>query len=328
LARRSGLFDEILTPGACLRLAAGLGAVRANCVVHLGGDLWYASRFASRAGSPAVAYVERPLIAGRHGRFAAVLTNTPQLASRLVAMGVPAAQVTAAGDLRVDALAAYGPTVSAPPADGRPHVVLLPGSRPGIFPTLSAIMLRLADAIEARLPAARVAFAVSPFVRDAMVARYLSTARPILRGDAERIAAFRGAALAIAPPGTGVVELAMLGTPTLLWLPLYDPTLIPLEGLKEWLFRAPLLGPALKTAAIRRYFANPRVLAIPNKETGRRLVEEYIGDDLEPAVADRVVAMLADAERLALMRRDLATYYRHEPGSALTVARRVLELAA
>ncbi|MDR7563343.1 MAG: hypothetical protein QN134_07325, partial [Armatimonadota bacterium] len=104
VARRTGLFHEVLDPGACLRLSLGLGHLRVDRVVHLGGDLWYAVRLGRRARCPILAYTERTLIAFRHRAFSWIGTPTEEVAHRLVALGVPGRKVEVVGELRVDAL--------------------------------------------------------------------------------------------------------------------------------------------------------------------------------------------------------------------------------
>ena len=67
-ARRQGLFARVLGPRECLAVVTGLRRLPLagpGCVLHLGGDLWYSSTLARRAGAPAFAYVETPLIAPR-----------------------------------------------------------------------------------------------------------------------------------------------------------------------------------------------------------------------------------------------------------------------
>jgi lipid-A-disaccharide synthase len=312
-------------------------------VVHLGGDLWYAARLARRAGCPAVAYVERTLIARRHRPFAWVGTTSGDLARRLVALGVPETKVEPVGDLRVDALdvrcqmsdvgcrhTADGVRPIAehrpPTTDHRPLLLLLPGSRPRIFEGLAPLMVEVGNGVRRLLPQVEVAIAPSPFLPDDLVRRSLD-AVPMraIRGDAERLEAFRCADLALTIPGTNTVELGLLGTPMVVWMPFYDPSRVPFEGLKEWVLRFPVLGPAAKGLVLRRYFRVPRFTAIPNLATGERLVEEIVGAAPPDEVVRRVAALLADGDRLRSMRKGLRERFSAPPGAAERFARRIVE---
>jgi lipid-A-disaccharide synthase len=345
VARRSDLFDGIEPPARVLRLILGLGDLRADCVVHLGGDLWYAARLARRAGCPAIAYVERTLIARRHRPFAWIATSTEDLGRRLVALGVPETKVEPVGDLRVDALeigyrisdigqlSTLNPRLSTgliPPTTGhRPLLLLLPGSRPRIFEGLAPLMADVGERVRGLLPEVEVAMAPSPFLPDGIVQRSLKGASlRVITGDAERLESFRRADLALTIPGTSTVELGLLGTPMLVWMPFYDPSRIPLEGLKEWLLRFPVIGPAVKGFLLRRYFSVPRFVAVPNRLTGARLVEEIVGDAPPDQVAERIAQLLADGERLRAMREGLREQFPARPGAAEHLARRVVEIAS
>src|SRR5215469_15835980 len=127
-ARRQGLFARVLGPRECLAVVTGLRRLSLQGgVLHLGGDLWYSSTLARRAGVPAYAYVETPLIRSRARRFARIFVPSEDLARRLTSAGVRPEQVLTVGDLRVDALSTARPAVRAPHAGVR--VALFPGSR-------------------------------------------------------------------------------------------------------------------------------------------------------------------------------------------------------
>ncbi|MDR5683289.1 MAG: hypothetical protein QN163_04600 [Armatimonadota bacterium] len=337
LAARSGLFDRIEPPARVVRLVLGAGHVRADCVAHLGGDLWYAARLARRCGCPAVAYVERTLIARRHRAFAWIATNTSELARQLVALGVPQTKIETVGDLRADALNlidqrtdGLGADVSLEGADGRrPLLLLLPGSRPRIFEALAPLMVEVGEGVRRLVPETEVAVAPSPFLSEDLVRHRLDGARVrVVTDESERLQAFRRAALALTIPGTSTVELGLLGTPMLVWMPLYDPSRIPLEGTKEWVLRFPVIGPAVKGVLLRRYFRAGRFVATPNRLSGRPLVEEVVGDAPPDEVVRRVAALLRDPQRLRSMRQGLRRHFPATPGAAERLAGGIVEIAA
>ncbi len=326
VARQSGLFDGVSEPRDVVRWALGLGTVSARCVVHVGGDLWYAARLSRRARCPAVAYVERDLVARRHRAFAWVATHTESLARRLVELGVPAEKVEAVGDLRVDALS-DGAREEA--TEGGLLLLLLPGSRPSIFRDLTPLMLEVADHVRARIPQLEVALLPSPFLPPELVRQVVDGQPVTVAWDPDRRReVLRRTALALALPGTSNVELGLLGVPMLVWLPLYDPSRVPLEGTVEWLSRLPVVGRAVKAAVVRRGVRRLRYVAAVNAVTGLRLVEEEVGTAPPEAVAARVAALLQDAGRLREMRERLRVHFQRPPGAAERLARKVLELAS
>lgn len=329
VARRTGLFEEVLDPGSCLRLGLGLGSLRVDGVVHLGGDLWYAVRFGRRARCPVFAYAERTLIASRHRAFVWIGTPTEGVARKLVALGVPEGKVEAVGELRVDALAD-----GLPPEEGNDSaerdrlLLLLPGSRPSLVRDLAPLMARIGELVRRAYRDVEVAMAASPFLPPGFLEGLLAGRGIRILPEEERLRAYRRAALALTIPGTTSLELAYLHTPMLVWLPLYDPARLPLEGLVEWVGRIPLAGRALKATAVRRYFRTPRLVALPNRLAGERIVEEVVGDAPPEAVARRVVDLLRDGARRARMHQALRARFWGAPGAADRVARRIVEAIA
>jgi len=144
----------------------------------------------------------------------------------------------------------------------------------------------------------------------------------VVNGD--DLGAAAGADLAITLPGTNTVQLAVLGVPMLVVLPLDHPGRIRTEGLSEWLARIPGLGGAIKGVMAWRFLRRPHALAWPNREAGRMIVPEMVGR-LDPRdVAQRALAMLGDRAGLEATARDLREVYRTPAG----VAERMLEVMA
>ncbi len=324
VATRSGLFDRVYPPAEVVRLALGGPAPKSSCVVHVGGDLWYAARFGRRARCPAVAYVERDLVARRHTPFARIATHTESLARLLVRKGVPEAKVTAVGDLRADAV-----EPPEPDGQGTRALLLLPGSRPGIFRDLAPLMLDVAAQVRSRLPDVEVGLAPSPFLPEEVVHRAVSGHPVTVAWTPEQRRKLLGrTALALALPGTSNVELALAGIPMLVWLPLYAPARIPVDGLLEWAARVPVVGPALKAQAVRRGLRRIRYVSPVNAAVGEAVVEEEVSAAPPAAVASRVVELLEDQGRLDRMRERLRADFRRPYGASDRLAHVVLELAS
>jgi len=325
VAESSGLFDRVYGPAEVVRLVLTGPRPTGRCVVHVGGDLWYTARLSRRAGCPAVAYVERDLITRRHRAFARIATHTDGLAEELVRRGVPADKVQAVGDLRADAVE---PVQPAPEPEQR-VLLLLPGSRPGIFRDLAPLMVEVGLLVRARLPEVELALVPSPFLSEEVVHAAVPGQHVFVAWTPEqRRAVLARTALALTLPGTSNVELGLLGVPMLVWLPLYDPARVPLEGLVEWLARVPLAGRALKAWAVRRGLRRLRYVSPVNTAMGEPVVDEEVGEAPPAAVASRVVRLLEDRAHLRRVRERLQRHFHRPRGASERLARTVLELAS
>lgn len=330
-ARRQGVFATVLGPRDCLAVVTGLRRLALagpGCVLHLGGDLWYSSTLARRAGVPAFAYVETSLIRRRAGRFARIFVASQDLADRLTDEGVSRGQVLAVGDLRVDALARARPGVRAPQTGAR--VALFPGSRRWLVEGFLPFLLQVADAMRQRRPDVDFSLVVSPFLPRHTLAAVLRAHRrdldrlEITVADGDDLGAAAGTDLAITLPGTNTVQLAVLGIPMLVALPLNRPERIRTEGLSEWIARVPGLGRAIKGVMAWSFLRHRHVVAWPNRHAGRMVVPEMVGRLDPTSVAGRALALLDDRGALDGMARELRDLYRTPAG----VAERMLDAMA
>jgi len=327
-ARRQDLFARILGPRACLALVAGLRQTQAagrGCVLHLGGDLWYSTMLGRRLGFPAFAYAETPLVRKRAHRFQRVFLPSQGLADQLAAGGVPPERLTVVGDLRVDHLSAFRALAGTSRPGSR--VALLPGSRRWIVDGFLPFLFGTAETIRARRPDVAFSLIASPFLPRDTLARILDGHRSALRDlgidvvQDDRLTALAQSDLAITLPGTNTVELAILGVPMLVVLPLNQPGRIRTEGLSEWLGRIPGLGAAIKGAMAWRLARRPGLLAWPNREAGRPIVPELVGRITPADAGRRAVDLLDDRPALEQTARELRGLYSTPPG----VAQRMLD---
>jgi hypothetical protein len=330
-ARRQRLFARVLTARDCLAVVTGLRRLAfagPGCVLHLGGDLWYSSTIARRAGVPAYAYVETPLIRTRAHRFTKIFVASEDLAERLAAAGVARACLLTVGDLRVDALTQARPPARS--AAGSPRIALFPGSRRWIVQGFLPFLLATAQTMRERRADLGFRLVASPFLRRDVLAAILDGRRDdldhlgITVADGDDLAAAADADLAITLPGTNTVQLAILGVPMLVVLPLDHPARIRTEGLSEWLSRVPGLGTAIKSVMVWRFMRRPHAVAWPNREARRMVVPEMVGRVDPGAAAQRALAMLEDRRTLDGMARNLREVYRTPPG----VADRMLDAMA
>lgn len=330
-ARRQEVFTRILGPRACLALVAGLArfpAAGPGCLLHLGGDLWYSATLGRRLGFRAFAYAETMLVRKRAHRFERVFLPTQALARHLLDDGVPSGRVTVVGDLRVDHLASV--RTRAGEGRGRTRVALLPGSRRWLVEGVLPMFLEAAAAMRARRPEIEFSLIVSPFLPRETLADVLAPHRAALTAlgidavQGDHLAAMTRSDLAITLPGTNTVELAILGVPMLVAVPLHRPERIRMEGMAEWLGRIPLLGAAVKTMIARRLMRSPTLVAWPNREAGRPIVPELLGHITAEDIARRALALLDDRPGLARTARELRGLYATPPG----VAQRILDTMA
>ena len=327
-ARRQGPFARILGPRACLAVVAGIRRLPVygpGCVLHLGGDLWYTTTLGRRLGFPAFAYVETELVRRRAHRFKRIFLPSQDLADALAATRVPRDRMDVVGDLRVDHLASYRDLADASRRGA--HVALLPGSRGWMVEGMLPFLLETASAMRAQRGEIRFSVIASPFLAPEAVARMLAPHRARLAAlgidvvQDDRLRALAGCDLAITVPGTNTVELAILGVPMLVVLPLDRPGRIRTEGMSEWIGRLPGLGTAVKTAMAWRFLRRRQLVAWPNREAGREVVPEMVGRIAPADVSRRALEMLADRTRLDRTARELRALYATPPG----VAQRMLE---
>jgi lipid-A-disaccharide synthase len=327
-ARRRGPFARVLGPRACLALVAGFRRLPVSgpgCVLHLGGDLWYTATLGQRLGFPALAYVETELIRKRAHRFRRIFVPSQRLADRLVSARVPRDLVRVVGDLRVDHLASFRAVAGAPRRGIR--VALLPGSRGWIVEGMLPFLLDTAAAMRAVRSEISCSVIASPFLAPDALGRLLAPHRERLRAleidvvQDERLQALAECDLAITLPGTNTVELAVLGVPMLVVLPLDRPGRIRTEGMSEWVSRLPGLGTAIKTTMARRFARRGQLVAWPNREAGRQVVPEMVGSVVPAEVARRALALLSDPAEYRRTGEVLRGLYATPPG----VAERMLE---
>ena len=347
------LFDRIVTPPEVTRLVLGVGTIPIGpqaSVIHLGGDLWFSARIARRLGAPAGAFAETPLILRRHRAFVRIFATSEDLAAYLRAQGVPAERITVTGDPRVDAVLGgrHSPRNALQPSQhameasassaggangGEERVAILAGSRDRYFQTLVPYFMHAAHAIAIRRPHITFHIITAEFLSPEVITAMREEVRqrwPTLRVVWVREdpwGALARADLTLTIPGTNTVELAILGAPFAVIVPVEVLDRVPTEGLLEYVGRLPGLGRLIKREAARRYFARPRLLALPNLRAGHAIVPEWIGRWTPSELANRVGELLDDAPRRAAMQVALRQVYPASGGAAAAIAEHALALA-
>jgi hypothetical protein len=308
----------------------------------------HAARVHDRLGGTATAYkFSRKKYASRFGHvFAVDEANRAQL----LGWGIPAERITIVGNLAIDgalgeAAGAFGGDADAGAA--RDGVIFFPGSRKHEVEEMFPMFVRVALQLRRRLPGVPIAFARSPFTTDAELGAALarggsrraygapSVLAPggsSLEAGGERFAVVRAAMraaqdarLAVSLPGTKVIELAALGVPALVVTPSNAPELVVINGPFQYIDRLPLIGVAVKRAAVVAVAKRFRYFAQPNIDLGREVDRELRGTQLPSRIAHVAAECFADRAWLGEASTTLRALYAAHAGAAGRMAQALLE---
>ncbi len=329
---------------------------RADLVLYLGGDLMHAARVRARLGAHGRAY---KFSRKRYNAdFERVYAVDGKNVAALVRAGVPRGRIEVVGNLAIDgaiaeaagAFASAEATDPSIPGDG---VLVLPGTRRHEVANLVPFFLQTALQLRTIDPELPVAFAISPFTPVEELERALANgghpnvwgARgrvvrtengialqaagderlyPVVR-DAMRHA--QHARLVLTIPGTKCVELAALGVPAIVVVPLNVPEVVVINGPLQYVERLPLIGIPLKRAAVIALDQRFSVTVQPNMDAGEMLMPELRGTLTPGEVARRVAAYAADAPARERAATHLRALYAHHAGASERMARSLLEAA-
>ena len=347
------LFPQahVYTPREYVQFALGRSSPRmpqhADRVQYLGGDLMHAARVHKRLGGIATSYKFSRKSYRREfaWNFAVDSANRAQLLD----WGVEAEKISVVGNLAIDgALAessgAYGDAASDAAADG---IILLPGSRKHEVANLYSFFVAVAIALRRRLGDVPIAFGRSPFTTDSELDAALRAGgdpraygTPALLADDGRTivsgpfrfplvrATMRSAVrarLAISIPGTKLIELAAIGTPSICCLPMNAPELAVINGPLQYIGNLPGIGKPLKRAAAMAVTRRFRFFAQPNIDADRELIPELSGTLFPARVATVAAQYYADRDWCARTGAELGERYAVHAGAAKRMTAALLE---
>ena len=337
--------DMVVPPGEFLRFLAtsripkGLGDEQ-GFVLSLGGNLKMALRLAKALDYPAYRYGFVPVWDKALTRLFVHDTDAERKARR---RGTPRERLECVGNLVADAVAG---SAAVQPA-GRPHIVLLTGTRDAMSSLLIPFMLGVADVLGQVFPNASFVWPVSPLLKSETVKGGIAGKhKEVLGGvtcrrsgdsvvtpsgvhvsiltENERYAHMRAADLALTIPGTNTLELGIAQVPSLVLLPMNKPEVIPLEGVGQWLGLVPGVGKYVKRYAVKLFVEGLDVpVSLPNRFTGESLMVEMKGILNSRLVAERATELLNNAQDLARRRERLAATM-PQPGAAERLTQSVL----
>ncbi|HEY8391629.1 MAG TPA: hypothetical protein VIL83_02760 [Capillibacterium sp.] len=345
------------------KVPAGFKPAGKGIVLFLGGDLTYAAFLAKRLRYPAVAYTEG--LTNWTRTFARFAMAYPWMADKIKDPAVKK-KTAVIGNLMLDAVKpSYGKEQLKKMLGNEecPGLLLLPGSRPVHFQYMLAFYVKTIEKIKAQLPTLVTALSISPFVTEEQLAAalsgwgaeewglsatYLPPGEPVFNAESPLQAAgeIRTAAgvripcfhhqqynlmnwadLALTIPGTNTVELAALGVPMVITVPLNHPEEIPLEGLAGLIGGLPFFGKVLKRKLVPKFQAKIKFTAWPNRLAKTQIIPELIGKISPEDVSRVVVSMLKDEpgrQRTAARLRQIVG----EPGAAMRLVGILQEVLA
>lgn len=325
-----------------------------GAVLFMGGDQAFGVMLARRLRQPLFVYTETT---GRWSRFVTrFLTSDADVSARLQKRRVPAAKVAMVGNLMVDAV-----RTDIDPHETRQTlglhaeemiIGLLPGSKPFKVKYITPLLLRAAELMHAEKPGLQFVLHQSPWTPLSQIAEAAAnerfaevtggtTARLVKDGPhatlitplgaeirilapEHHLAGMAIADLAMTVPGTNTAELAILGVPMLVLLPLNKPEEIPLDGLPGQVGRIPVLGKWLKRQLVQAVARRTTLTALPNVRAGRMLTPELKGVFPAEEVSRMALHLLADPAR----RREIKLAISQAMGPAGAARAVVAQLAA
>jgi hypothetical protein len=258
-------------------------------------------------------------------------------------LGAPKEKLELVGNLVADAVQQSTPLES----PGKPHILLLAGTRDAFSVVLIPFIIALADRLGKELPEARFVWPVVRLLKpETIEAGIAGLEKDVLGGVAgrregnkiftpngsvieviteeKRHAHMRSADLAVTIPGTNTLELGIAGVPSVVMLPLNKPEVIPLEGVGQWLGLIPGVGTFIKRRAVKLFVEGLKLpVSLPNRFSGEDLMLEIRGKISVEQIAEAMLSLLNNPSDLVRRReRLLATM--PQPGAARKLVESVL----
>ena len=356
VARRLFPGAHVVPPAEYVRFALGAGVAgapeTADVVQYLGGDLLHAARVRARLGGTLRTY--KFARRGSARKLERAYAIDEKNATELARTGLAADRIEVVGNLAIDG--ALGEAAGAFPASDSDAklpaggILIMPGTRKGEFDNLMPFFLRVALHLRERQPEYDVAFALSPFTTEHGLARVLNAGghrnawgargRVVSYGAGIAVQADDGGApfrivrdamrhapharLVVTLPGTKCIELAALGVPALICVPLNAPEVVVINGPLQYLDRIPMLGIPLKRAMVVGVDKRFALTTQPNIDAGEQLMPELRGTLMPGEVARRIAEYAAEGAALDTAAVRLRALYKEHAGAAERMARSLL----
>jgi lipid-A-disaccharide synthase len=290
-------------------------------LVFVGGDPIHAVLLSRRLKVPALAYIQKPRWKRFFKKFMVIDEKTKE---EFIAGGVATEKVIVVGDLMADAVElrmSKEEVCNYWELDPEYSIIsLMPGSRPEEVRYLTPLFLKVAELVREEFPRAQFILVLSPFASEEELTNLpsqqlekvfpeipkfklvkkkrwklitnLNLQVPVAKRNQYEV--MNASDLAITIPGTKTAEMAFLGTPMVVTVPLNKPEAIPLDGLPGLIGHLPWFGPMIKSRIVRRYSRRLKFTALPNLRAGKEIVPELRGIIKAQDVSRKVIELLQD----------------------------------
>ncbi len=315
-------------------------------IIHLGGDQFFTVMMAWRTKFASVVYTEKlvlwPTIIDKY------LLTDQNLYANARLKKVSATKLSVVGNLMADAV-----SQDLNPQEIRAKlglstdssiVSLLPGSKPFKVKYATPFFIKIADYIAKKSPNTQFIISQSPYTPlnqivgsvidekcisalDGVSARYgktednnvlvteQGTVINIIHPDYQ-YEAYQVSDLAITLPGTNTAELAILGIPMVVLMPLDRLENIPIEGFIGIISDLPIIGKYIKSFLIKQALKKIKFTALPNQKLGQMVTPEFTGTNILPVeVADTVYNIISQPYK----RREISLNLKKAMGSTGSV---------
>lgn len=283
-------------------------------VLSLGGDLMHAVFLGKKLDYPIYSYTEKGY--GFKNSIKKFYLSDNKIYDKLKASGIPLSKLKVAGNLMFDSI---NPSLSREKTkqllnkrEEEIIIELLPGSRPNEFKFMLPLFFNTIIQINKREKKYKYILSKSKFIEDKKIEKIINNKR--IKGKVKYLkdkkifkinddievriydryphSIMRESDFALTLPGTNNIELAALGTPMLIILPLNKPELIPLQGLIGLISEIPLLGKIIKRFIIPKKVQEREFISLVNYLAEKEIVPEMVGKINSNDLSEKVVSLV------------------------------------
>ncbi len=283
-------------------------------VLSLGGDLMHAVFLGKKLNYPIYSYTERGY--GFKNSINKFYLSDNKIYDKLKSGGVPLSKLKVVGNLMFDSI---NPSLSKEKTKqllnkGEEDITieLLPGSRPSEFKFALPLFFNTIIQLNKKEKRYKYILSKSEFIEDKSIEKIINSKR--IKGEIKyhkdknmfiindnievRIydkhphSIMRDSDFALTLPGTNNIELAALGTPMLIILPLNKPELIPLQGLIGLIGEIPLLGKFIKRFIIPKKVQEREYISLVNYLAEKEIVPEIVGEINSTDLSKKIISLV------------------------------------
>jgi lipid-A-disaccharide synthase len=246
---------------------------------------------------------------------------------RFIERGIDSSKIIRVGDLSLDSLEVVSLKRKTFDDLDEPLILFLPGSRPVEIEYMIPFYLRIVPLIRRNFSRAKFIMVVSPFISERTLKKILPSHLDVQIVRSSPYELMSISHLAITIPGTNNMQLACLGVPMVVILPLNRAELIPLDGIAGLV--SPKIPPfgLIKRKILLQLNRKIKFVASPNIRAGKEIVPEIRGIIKPEEVAEKAVELLSHPDKLKKLSYELKELTR-ERGAKDKVVDVILEILA